>query len=101
MPGCGTSRPLLLMMDFVLQLRADGGLNHSPDHPNSGSCPLEMHVEAWEERGQGALVHWWRMDLLGAQCWSCPPLSINAPLACGSGVASNSLIYATTVSLTN
>lgn len=29
------------------------------------------------------------------------PLSINSLLACGSGVASNSLIYATEVLLTN
>lgn len=35
------------------------------------------------------------------KCPGCPPLSINSPLACGAGVASNSLIYAAAVLLTN
>lgn len=59
-------------------------------------------MDRGEECGQGALAHWeegWTFP--GAQCLSCPLLSINAPLACGSGVASNSLIYATVVLLTN
>lgn len=29
------------------------------------------------------------------RCPGCPPLSINSPLTCGSGVAANSLIYVT------
>lgn len=64
-----------------------------------------MHVEAkvdgGEGCGQGALAHWWGMDLPGAQGPSCPPLSVNAPLACSSDIDSNSLIYATAVLLTN
>lgn len=50
---------------------------------------------------RGAWVHLAEMDLQGPSARAALPLSINSPLACGTGVASNSLIYATEVLLTN
>lgn len=95
---------LTASLGFGLKWRAGGD-------PPSQLCPSRLgkpppesacqtQAEGWNV-GRGVLVHGPGDNLQEAQCPSCPPLSINSPLACGSGVASNSLIYVTAVLLTN
>lgn len=65
-----------------LCFRGARGLSHSSGYVDIHGTQTEVH-------------HVGRLQAAGAQCPACPPLSINSPLTCGSGVAANSLIYVT------
>lgn len=104
MLGRRTNR-LLCTVGFVLQLRAEGSLSHSSGSSDLGSghwrCTWRPRPIDGRGPGGGARAHLAEMDLQGPSAQAALPLSINSPLACGTGVASNSLIYATEVLLTN
>lgn len=99
----GTQPTSVLMASLqVLSYRREpeSVLSHLSDHTTRRWPSHQAQVEEWSV-SRGAPVLQAGDSLQGVQCPSCPPLSINCPLACGSGVASNGLIYVTVVLLTN